>query len=238
MTAPTVASPLVVIEDDEAIGRHLTLALGNQGYDVEWHRAAQPGLAAARRGCRVLLLDLGLPDGDGIEVARTLRAEQPDLLIIMLTARGDTIDVVTGLDAGADDYLVKPFDLSVLLARLRAHLRRGPLADAGAIQVGALKLDLGARRCVVASQEVTLRSKEFELLAALGATPGRAVTREDLMAMVWDQNWFGSTKTLDVTIAALRRRLAEVTDRTDDATRADLPVITTLRGYGYRLEDR
>ncbi len=237
--ADTAALSVVLIEDDDTIGRHLVLALRNQGYEIDWQRNGRTGLHAARQlGCQVVLLDLGLPDGDGVDIARKLRSEQPDLLILILTARGDSIDIVAGLDAGADDYLVKPFDLTVLLARLRAHLRSRPLPETGAesVRVGPLELDLAARRCIVASHEVSLRPKEFELLAVLVAHAGRAVTREDLMARIWDENWFGSTKTLDVTIAALRRRLSEAARPVDSLVEDDLPTITTLRGYGYRLD--
>jgi DNA-binding response OmpR family regulator len=186
----------------------------------------------------VVLLDLGLPDTDGVDVARTLRSEHPNLLIIILTARADDIDIVVGLDAGADDYLVKPASLTVLLARLRAHLRRQPAIPAGTgpIHLGDLVLDVTARRCLVAEHEIELRPKESDLLAALARRPGTAVTREELMAEVWDENWFGSTKTLDVTMAALRRQLAAAHASVHGLAEAGMPTITTLRGHGYRLE--
>jgi DNA-binding response OmpR family regulator len=228
---------VLLIEDDETIGRHVRSGLQTGEYDVRWCRTGWSGLIEARRTPpQLVLLDLGLPDIDGVEVARTLRGEHPGLLLVILTARGDDIDVIVGLDAGADDYLVKPFSLTVLLARLRAHLRRRPVAgaaDPGTKQLGDLTLDLAARRCFLPGHEVELRPKEFELLAALAARPGTAVTREDLMAGVWDENWFGSTKTLDVTMAVLRRRLSEAATL---AGAARLPTITTLRGYGYRLD--
>ena len=228
---------VLLIEDDETIGRHVRSGLQSGEYDVTWCRTGSSGLIEARRSHpQLVLLDLGLPDIDGVEVARTLRVEHPGLLLVILTARGDDIDVIVGLDAGADDYLVKPFSLTVLLARLRAHLRRRPVAgaaDPGTKQLGDLTLDLAARRCLLGAHEVGLRPKEFELLAALAARAGTAVTREDLMAGVWDENWFGSTKTLDVTMAVLRRRLSEAAT---SAGAARLPTITTLRGYGYRLD--
>ena len=173
---------------------------------------------------------------DGVDVARMLRAEQPDLLIVILTARSDEIDVIVGLDAGADDYLVKPFNLTVLLARLRAHLRRRPAAATGTdpIRVADLVVDVAARRCRLGGPRDRPRPKEFELLAVLARHPGVAVTREDLMAQVWDENWFGSTKTLDVT--ALRRRLAESGPSRTSPEDVAPPNITTLRGHGYRLE--
>ena len=130
LMSPTPAGDrlqVLVIEDDETIGQHLQSGLQGNGYNASWCRTGETGLAQARASLpNVVLLDLGLPDIDGVEVARILRAEQPDLLIVILTARSDEIDVVVGLDAGADDYLVKPFNLTVLLARLRAHLRRRP----------------------------------------------------------------------------------------------------------------
>ncbi|HEY8722041.1 response regulator transcription factor [Pengzhenrongella sp.] len=223
---------VLVIEDDDTIGRHLQAGLRANAYEAAWARTGGTGLALAQESCPdVILLDLGLPDIDGVEVARRLRSELPNALIVILTARSDEIDVVVGLDAGADDYLAKPFNLTVLLARLRAHLRRRPVSetetDAEPIHVGDLVVDLAARRCLLGDREIDLRPKEFELLVALASHPGVAVTREDLMARVWDENWFGSTKTLDVTMASLRKRLAH-----DVAP----PRITTLRGHGYRLE--
>jgi len=232
---------VLVIEDDETIGRHLEAGLKGGGYGAHWCRSGRAGLTLAREySPDVVLLDLGLPDIDGIEVARTLRAEQPDLLIVILTARSDEIDVIVGLDAGAgaDDYLVKPFSLTVLLARLRAHLQRRPATaqDTDPLRVAGLVVDVAARRCLLRDREMVLRPKEFELLVALARRPGIAVTREDLMAQVWDENWFGSTKTIDVTMAALRRRLSESLPPTTEPGGLGLPNITTLRGHGYRLE--
>jgi len=230
---------VLVIEDDETIGEHLQAGLVRNGYDASWRRTGGTGLTWARESTQdVVLLDLGLPDIDGVEVARILRAEQPDLLIIMLTARSDEIDVIVGLDAGADDYLVKPFNLTVLLARLRAHLRRRPdqATETDPVRVGDLVMEVAARRCLLRDYEINLRPKEFELLLTLARRPGIAITREDLMAQVWDENWFGSTKTLDVTMAALRRRLAEAASRTKGLATVHTPNITTLRGHGYRLD--
>jgi DNA-binding response OmpR family regulator len=148
----------------------------------------------------------------------------------MLTARTDEIDVVLGLDAGADDYLTKPFRLAELLARVRAHLRRGSPGNppASPVQVGRLRVDPAARRASVDGSELRLRPKEFDLLAVLTAASGRALTREQLMADVWDENWRGSTKTLDMHVMSLRRKL----------TAAGLTgeVISTLRGHGYRYD--
>ncbi|OXM59712.1 response regulator transcription factor [Amycolatopsis vastitatis] len=226
------AVEVLLIEDDPAIGGHLRTGLLANGYEVRWCRTGEGGLAQARQSAPdVVLLDLGLPDTDGVDVARTLRGADPEVLIIILTARADEIDIIVGLDAGADDYLVKPATVTVLLARLRAHLRRRPAASAGTapVRLGDLVLDVDARRCLLGGREISLRPKEFDLLAALARRPGVAVSRDDLMAEVWDEHWFGPTKTLDVTMAALRRRLG-------DGTGVTVPVITTLRGHGYRLE--
>ncbi|MFC4956706.1 response regulator transcription factor [Streptomyces mauvecolor] len=229
---------VLLIEDDETIGRHLDAGLRSHGYHTSWCRTGANGLAQARTDPPdVALLDLGLPDTDGIDIARELRTHHPDLLLVILTARSNDIDIIAGLDAGADDYLVKPFALTVLLARLRAHLRRRPASPAQAqplIRLGDLTVDLTARRCLVAGHEITLRLKEFDLLAALARNAGAAVSRENLMAQVWDENWFGPTKTLDVTLASLRRRLHQEAATTPHPV--NLPQITTLRGHGYRLD--
>jgi len=233
---------LLLVEDDDTIGRNLVSGLRAHGYATTWCRTGGAAMLEARQaGFDVVLLDLGLPDVDGTDIARDLRQRHPDLLIIMLTARGEDIDVVVGLDLGADDYLIKPVGLSVLLARLRAHLRRRDPVEVGTdsgdrvLNVGDLTVDTGARRCHLADVEVHLRLKEFDLLAHLAAHPGVALRREDLMARVWDENWFGSTKTLDVTMASLRRRLDHAALKTGEPA-AQVPVITTLRGHGYRLE--
>ncbi len=236
--APPGRTSVLVVEDDTTIGRHLDTGLRSGGYLSTWCRTGAAGLVAARRSpTDVVLLDLGLPDLDGVDVARQLRSEFPDLLLVILTARSDEIDVIAGLDAGADDYLVKPFGLTVLLARLRAHLRRRPAGqqpESGPMRLGDLTLDLAARRCLLAGGEVALRPKEFELLAVLARHSGAAVSRETLMALVWDENWFGPTKTLDVTLASLRRRLRAAA--AGSPRPVDLPEITTLRGHGYRLD--
>jgi DNA-binding response OmpR family regulator len=230
---------VLLVEDDETIGRNLLVGLRAHGYAATWCRTGAAALIEARENpYDLVLLDLGLPDVDGTDLARDLRHRSPDLLIVMLTARSDDIDVVVGLDVGADDYLVKPVPLSVLLARLRAHLRRHHPArppDAPPerlLTAGDLRLDAAARTCHLADVAISLRPKEFDLLAELLAQPGIALRREDLMATVWDEHWFGSTKTLDVTMAALRRRLQDA----EGPAAARAPTITTLRGHGYRLE--
>ncbi|WP_019631457.1 response regulator transcription factor [Actinomadura atramentaria] len=224
---------LLVVEDDETIGGLLDARLRAQGHEVAWVRTGRAALRAAASDVDLVLLDLGLPDLDGVEVCRQIRGAQPGCVLVILTARQDDMDVVVGLEAGADDYLTKPFGLAVLLARVRAHLRRGaPAAPRPRFEVGDLVLDTAARTCDVADRDLGLRPKEFDLLARLVAEPDTAVSRERLMDDVWDANWSGSTKTLDVHVAAVRGRLAE-------AARAEgvrVPRIVTLRGHGYRLE--
>ncbi len=234
-----MSATVVLVEDDPVIGGHVIDGLRRHGYSASWCRSGREALASlVEADVDVVLLDLGLPDLDGVAILRQLRRLRPELLVIILTARTSDIDVVVGLDAGADDYIPKPFELSVLLARLRAHLRRGAgrgSADPAPHQIGGLTVDPVARRCVVGTRELSLRPKEFDLLVALTSRPGSAVSREELMSEVWDENWFGSTKTLDVTIAALRRHLDEAAGG-EGLVSVAVPTIRTLRGFGYRLD--
>jgi len=229
---------VLVVEDDETIGRTLTSSLAMHGHAARWVMTGAAAVAAADQGpIDLALLDLGLPDMDGVEVCRRLRVLQPGCVLVVLTARDEEIDVVVGLEAGADDYLTKPFRLAELLARVRAHLRRGPAAAAvrtgsEVVRVGALQVDTVARRARLGGAEIVLRAKEFDLLARLVAEPGAAITRSVLMADVWDEKWFGSTKTLDVHMAALRRKLAVAAASSGERA----PQIVTLRAHGFRLE--
>jgi len=229
--AKAVSERILIVEDDATIGSGLVTALEGNGYVVGWATSGADALGRCHADTPdLVLLDLGLPDLDGTEVCRRLRRAAPDATIVMLTARRDEIDVILALEAGADDYLTKPFRLAELLARLRAHLRRPrPAANTSdQLQVGDLLVDVAARRVTVGGKEVDLRPKEFDLLALLAAEAGRVVTRERIMSDVWDEHWFGSTKTLDTHVSALRRKLD---NGSDGPSR-----ITTLRGVGYRLE--
>ena len=227
MTGPVI----LLVEDDAAISVPLARALEGQGYLV---RAAADGAQALDLSLEppppdLVLLDLGLPDLDGVEVARRLRERLPQAVVVMLTARSAEVDVVVGLDAGADDYVTKPFGLAELLARVRAHLRRGvPDERAAPVQLGGLVVDFAGRRCTVDDVDVHLRPREFDLLAELVRRAGEAVSRDELMTNVWDAHWYGSTKTLDMHVSALRRKIA--------AAGGDASRLTTLRGYGYRFE--
>lgn len=219
---------ILLIEDDERIGSTLERALDSSGYAVEWHRHGGDGVSdAAATRPDLVLLDLGLPDVDGLEVCRRIHVCAPTVPIVMLTARDEELDVVVGLDAGAIDYVTKPFRLAELLARIRAQLRHSDTTTVGVRAGDDLRVDSAARRVWLCEDELVLRPKEFDLLVRLVADAGRVVTRETLMADVWDEHWFGSTKTLDFHVAALRRKI-------DSPGRESR--ITTLRGVGYRFE--
>jgi DNA-binding response OmpR family regulator len=217
---------LLIAEDDEAIIEPLTRALTREGYDVE---TVGDGLEAARRGIEedhdLLVLDIGIPRIDGLEVCRRVRAVRPRVPIMILTAQGTELDVVVGLDAGADDYVAKPFRLSELLARIRSLLRRAAPSELSARSV---RVDADSRRAWLEDRELELTPKEFDLLALLVSEAGRVITRDRIMAAVWDANWFGSTKTLDMHVSGLRRKLG------DDANAPRL--LTTVRGVGFRFE--
>jgi DNA-binding response OmpR family regulator len=218
---------ILLVEDDDAIASGLVRVLESQGLPVRRLARGAGATAAADASTELVILDLGLPDIDGIEVCRRLRHARPELSILILSARDQELDIVAGLDAGADDYLVKPFRLSELLARVRAHLRRvaerAPAVLEEPLRAGAVRVDVAARRAWSGELELALRPKEFDLLALLVGDAGRVVTRERIMREVWNTEWLGSTKTLDTHILSLRGKLA-----------AD--AITTLRGIGYRFE--
>ncbi|WP_188781873.1 response regulator transcription factor [Nocardioides phosphati] len=224
---------LLVMEDDD-VAAPLLRALSREGHEVSRVALGADGLArVAEGGIDLVLLDLGLPDIDGLEVCRQLRENGYDGGVLMLTARSSELDRVDGLDVGADDYLAKPFGLAELQARTRALLRRtsrgaAPSASvASAPSVHGLRVDRDARRAWAREGELALTEKEFDLLAQLWGSRGTVLTREALMDAVWDENWFGSTKTLDVTMARLRQKL-------ESAGLGGL--ITTVRGVGFRFD--
>ena len=217
---------VLLAEDDPAISEPLARALRREGYDVGVSDDGLRALAAAQDNPDLVILDLGLPSMDGLEVCRRLRAEGRTAPILILTARADEVDTVVGLDAGADDSVTKPFRLAELLARVRALLRRTPTA-AGE-EDGGVRIDAQARRAYMNDEELQLTAKEFDLLRVLVREQGKVVSREQLMREVWETQWFGSTKTLDMHVSVLRRKLG------DDATRPRY--ITTVRGVGFRFE--
>jgi DNA-binding response OmpR family regulator len=217
---------VVVVEDDEGIGSSLERTLVGQGFEVTWARSGEGALAAVRPTTALVVLDLGLPDIDGLEVCRRLHARPQRPQVLVLTARGEEADIVLGLDAGADDYLVKPFRLAEFLARVRACTRRTD-GERDQISIAGLEIDVEARIVHLGGAELELRPKEFDLLIALARNAGRVVTRERLLEEVWDEHWFGSTKTLDIHIWALRKKL----DQPGAPSR-----IGTVRGVGYRME--
>ena len=219
---------VLLVEDDVAISEPLARALSREGYDV---MVTSSGLAALDLAVTdkpdLMVLDLGLPELDGLEVCRRLRSRGATLPVLVLTARSEELDAVVGLDAGADDYVTKPFRLSELLARVRALLRRGG-ADPLAIEVQDLQIDPSARRAWLADTELALTHNEFDLLTALAGHAGSVLTREALMRDVWETDWMGSSKTLDMHVSWLRRKLG------DDATSPRY--ISTVRGVGFRFE--
>ena len=225
---------ILLVEDERSIAEPFARMLGREGFVATVAATAASALEAFdREPPDLVLLDLNLPDGDGRDVARELRSRSR-VPIIMLTARGTETDRVVGLEIGADDYVVKPFSAAEVVARIRAVLRRtaesapnGETAQAEPIEIRELRIDPAARRVVLDGDEVELSRKEYELLLALATRAGTVVTREDLMSEVWDENWFGSTKTLDVHIGWLRRKLG------DDA--AEPRWIETVRGVGFRF---
>jgi DNA-binding response OmpR family regulator len=215
---------LLIVEDDPGIAVPLQEGLERHGFSVA-HTASGRDAVSLASTVDLVLLDLGLPDLDGKDVCREIRAHG-NVPIIVLTARGDEIDRVVLLELGADDYLVKPFGFRELVARIGAVTRR---ATAGGSttpvqSIGRLRLDRDAHRVLVGDQEVELTPKEYDLLAMLADRPGAVRTREDIIDQVWDTHWFGPTKTLDVHVSALRRKLGHP------------EWIATVRGVGYRLE--
>ena len=227
-TLEAVSGPrILVVEDEPSIAVPFAEGLAREGFDPVVAGTAAEALRLAREtNPAVVLLDLRLPDGDGRDVCRALRRES-NVPILMVTARGTETDRILGLELGADDYIVKPFSVAEVAARIRAVLRRTAPPLPARIAVGGLDVDTGGRRVFLDGRELELTRKEFDLLTRLARDAGRVVTRETLMADVWDTNWFGSTKTLDVHVGWLRGKLG------DDP--ASPRLIQTVRGVGFRL---
>jgi two-component system, OmpR family, response regulator RegX3 len=222
---------VLFVEDEPGISGPFSKALAREGFEPVVAATAARALKLAAEGeWDIVLLDLTLPDGDGRDVARELRRHS-SVPILMLTARGTETDRIVGLELGADDYVVKPFSGAEVIARMRAILRRVQPEPEGAgqepVRIGELELDPGSRRAALAGEELQLARKEFDLLAELVRHAGRVVKREDLMSRVWDENWFGSTKTLDVHVRWLRQKLGD----DPQAPR----YLHTVRGVGFRF---
>jgi DNA-binding response OmpR family regulator len=220
-----MASRVMVIEDDSSIGQAICQALTGHGYDVEWCPSGELATQAVEREIPdLVLLDVGLPDIDGFTLCRWLRQQHRDLPVVLVTARDAEIDIVVGLDAGANDYVTKPFSMNVLLARVRAHLRGSTSTDPnGPMTIGPLRVDPAAYLASLHDEPIELRRREFELLVVLCREVDRVVTRERLLSDVWDLHWDSSTKTLDMHVMALRRKIGDAIE------------IATVRGVGYRL---
>jgi len=211
---------VLVIEDDPAIGRQLERGLVRAGYRVS--RALDGSEALLAGPADVILLDLGLPDMDGLELCERLRARSA-AAIIAVTARSEEETRVATLDAGADDYLIKPFGFVELLARVRAVLRRINPGETGRLHHGVLTVDPRTRRVFIEDRDIALTPKEFDLLCCLAEDPGRALTRQEILERAWGGHWYGPSKVLDVHVASLRRKLG------------DPALIETVYGIGYRL---
>jgi two-component system, OmpR family, response regulator RegX3 len=219
---------LLLVEDDAAIAEPLAEGLRREGFDTTWVATGSEGLAAFN-GADVVLLDLRLPDMDGYEVCRRMR-EQSGVPVIMITARGTEVDKVVGLELGADDYVVKPFGFRELLARIRAVLRRSDTIARSDMPearqaLGRLIIDRRTRRVSVDGDERALTPKEFDLVALLAEDPGAVVTRQHILESVWDPHWYGPSRTVDVHVASLRRKLGHP------------EWVETVRGVGLRLGD-
>ena len=225
-----------MVEDEFSISEPFSRLLAREGFDPVVAPTVSEALDEfTRQRPDLILLDLNLPDGDGRDVAREVRRES-EVPIIMLTARGTETDRIVGLEIGADDYVVKPFSSAEVIARIRAVLRRAPAGeeeetaeDREPLEVRGLRIEPASRKVLLDGQELDLSRKEFDLLAELAYASGDVVTRDELMSRVWDENWCGSTKTLDVHVGWLRKKLD------DDA--ADPRWIETVRGVGFRLAD-
>lgn len=222
-----MGAKILLVEDESSIVEPLVAHLTREGFDATPAMTLAEARASFDRTVPdLVVVDVMLPDGDGRDLCRELRAVSA-VPIVILTARGGEVDKIVGLELGADDYVVKPFSASELVARIRAILRRTGRDDRRVIEVGALRLDLDARILTKDGMPVQMAAREFDLLSFLMRHAGRSVRREDVMDEVWDPHWFGSTKTLDVHIAWLRKKIED-----DPAVPR---YITTIRGVGFRF---
>ncbi len=226
----TAMTDVLLAEDDAAIAEPLARALAREGYGCEVVGTGTQALERVADGrFELLILDLGLPEIDGLEVCRRVRVEQPELAVLMLTARTDEVDFVVGLDAGADDYVGKPFRLAELLARVRALLRRSQTPDDVVLEGGDLRLDARARRATLNGTDLVLANREFDLLRFLMERAGEVVGRDEILTEVWGSADLRSSKTLDMHISWLRRKIGD--DRHDRPRH-----IVTVRGVGFRFD--
>ncbi|MCE5254198.1 MAG: response regulator transcription factor [Actinomycetia bacterium] len=222
---------ILVVDDDENLRRLVAAYLESEGYEVEQAADAEAALASVKRHePDLILLDLMLPGLSGLEVARRVRVKR-QIPILMLTARGSEDDMLQGFDAGADDYLVKPFSPKVLVARVRALLRRsgaGLQEEEKKLTVGDISIDDKTREVRVGGREIELTTTEFDLLRVLAEHPGWVYTREELLESVWGYKYLGDSRLVDVHIANLRKKIG------DDPT--DPQFVRTVRGVGYKLQ--
>lgn len=221
---------ILLVEDDQALGEGIRTALKPEGYTVDWLQDGASALhALSHESFELAILDLGLPRMDGLQVLKHLRAAANPVPVLVLTARDATGDRIAGLDAGADDYLVKPFAFSEFLARVQALLRRGRSQEPTVLRLADLELDLARRRAQRAGRRLDLTAKEFNLLALLLRRQGQVLSRTTLAEQVWDMNFDSDTNVIDVAVRRLRGKL-------DDPY--DTKLLHTVRGMGYVLESR
>lgn len=218
---------ILLVEDDPGVGRFVSRGLVAEGFNVEWHRSGRKVAASLRtEAFGAAILDLGLPDVDGVNLCRQMRCAGICTPVLMLTARATLEDRLEGFDAGADDYLGKPFAFSELIARLTALVRRGDAQRSRILMVGPLMVDMLARLVTIGTKALLLSRREFDLLAFLAARAGLAVSREAILDGVWGQETDVAENTVDVYIGYLRRKLRAF---------AGSPHIDTVRGVGFRL---
>lgn len=228
MGSSLTSTRVLLVEDDEVLGGAVTALLAGAGHQVRWAKDLEHARQAVDEVTpELVILDLGLPDGDGLTLCHELREVSSEAVVVVLSADSDETAAIRALDGGADDFVAKPFRAGELIARIGAHLRRRPDSERE-VNAGPLRLNLQTRSAWVLGQPLELRRKEFDLLAALASRADVVVRREDLIEEVWGFDWSASTKTLDVHIAAIRRKLADSGDVWER--------IATVRGYGYRFD--